>query len=130
MRVAGLLKIWRRLSSLYGHAENGQRHTVDGKYFTPILEAVQTDNDEFFSDIAIAIRFRRREKQFHVNAFLAEYSLLMLGKQPVLTFTDLQKILHWIEPADLRKKIRTLRKAYGECAVPLKRGLRGRPRKK
>jgi hypothetical protein len=92
-----------------------------------ILKAAEKD-DEFWSDADIAAKFRK--KRSPVNGFLSEYSWLMLGEQPVLTFGELYKILcHWIERDDLRKRIKTLRKRYGELVVPLKPGKPGRPRK-
>jgi hypothetical protein len=97
------------------------------KALTAILKAAQKD-DEFWNDGAIAAKIKNTRSP--VNWFLAEYSWLMLGSRPALTFADLHKILHWIEPKDLRQKIRHLRKGYGEFAVPLKRGRPGRPRKK
>lgn len=96
------------------------------KALTAILKAAQKDG-ESWADFAIAAKLRKTRSQ--VNWFLAEYSWLMLGKPPALTFGELQKILHWIKPTDLRKKIRNLRKTYGELVVPLKRGQVGRPRK-
>jgi hypothetical protein len=95
------------------------------KALTAILKAAQKD-DEFWNDGAIAAKLKNTRSG--VNWFLAEYSWLMLGRRPALTFADLHKILHWIKPADLRKKIRKLRQRYGELAVPLKRGKPGRPR--
>jgi hypothetical protein len=92
-----------------------------------ILKAAEKD-DQFLSDADIAAKFRK--KRSPVNGFLAEYSWVMLGEQPVLTFGELHKILrHWIERDDLRKRIKTLRKRYGELVVPLKPGKPGRPRK-
>ena len=93
----------------------------------PILRALRSDDHEFFSDLAIAIRFAKIQSRS--NAFLAEYSLLMLGKQPVLTFAELEGILH-IHPRELRSKIKELRDEYGPLVVPLKPGKAGRPPKK
>lgn len=131
-RAAKLLSYYRRLSSLLQNpipvppAVFGSALYV--KALRPILEAARNDDDTLFSDLEIAKTFRRN--QSHMNGFLAEYSLLMIGKQPVLTFGDLHEILHWIKPADLRKRIKELRKTYGPWAVPLGPGRRGRPRKK
>ena len=89
--------------------------------FKPILEAAGTGNLDF-SDFEIARKFRPSR----VNIFLAEYSFLMLGKRPMLTFGELRKILQW-EAANLRGRIRHLRRRYGPLAVPLKPGAPGRP---
>jgi hypothetical protein len=96
------------------------------KTLNAVLKAAQRD-DDFWSDFAIAEKFRKHRSR--VNCFLSDYSLLMLGVPPALTFGELQKILHWIKPTDLRKKIRDLREQYGDFVVPLKRGRPGRPRK-
>lgn len=118
-------KVWSR----DGKIQNGRILNLDAleylQVLRPILEALHTDNDQFFSDLAIAIRSTKKQSQ--ANAFLAEYSLLMLGKQPVFTFTELHKSLHFVDRDDLRKKIRKFRRQYGELAVPLKRGKSGRP---
>jgi hypothetical protein len=94
------------------------------RLLSPILEALNNEDDEFFSDLAIAIRFEKNRSP--VNASLARYSLLMAGGKPRLTFGQIRKDLPG-SPHDLRKKIKELRKKYGEWAVPLKRGRPGRP---
>ena len=96
------------------------------KTLNAILKAAQRD-DEFWNDFAIAKKFRNRRSR--VNWFLAEYSWLMLGRPPAMTFGELHKILHWIEPKDLRRQIGRIRKKYGTLAVPLKPGKPGRPKK-
>jgi hypothetical protein len=93
----------------------------------PILRALRSHDHEFFSDLAIAIRFTKIQSRS--NAFLAEYSLLMLGKQPVLTFAELERMLD-IHPRELRSKIKELRDEYGPLVAPLKPGKPGRPPKK
>jgi hypothetical protein len=131
-RAAVLLSYYRLLSSLLQNpiavppAVFGSALYV--KALRPILEAARNDSDTLFGDLEIAKTFKRN--QSHVNGFLAEYSLLMVAKQPVLTFGDLHEILHWIKPADLRKRIKELRKTYGPWAVPLAPGRRGRPPQK
>lgn len=97
------------------------------KTLCAVLKAAEKD-DEFWPDFAIAAKFRKRQSR--VNCFLAEYSVLMLGKQPALTFGEVHKILHWVGRDDLRKTIKTFRKRYGELVVPLKPGKPGRSRKK
>ena len=125
IRAAGLLKCYRRLALLSQPIEGLPPLRFDSsKYLKPILEAARTDNDRFWSDFEIAAKFTKN--QSHVNCFLAEYSLLMLGKRPLLTFGELRKILHW-EAANLRRRIKHLRKRYGPEAVPLKPGVPGRP---
>jgi hypothetical protein len=121
-RAALLLRHYQRLSSL--DATEAQ----NAKAFMPILEAVRTDNKQFFADLQIAMTFEKHRSP--VNAFLAEYSLLMIGKRPTLTFADLHKIFHWMERKDLRRQIGRIRKKYGRLAVPLKPGRAGRPLKK
>ena len=96
------------------------------KVLTAILKAAQKD-DEFWNDFAIAARLKKTRSP--ENWFLAEYSWLMLGRPPALTFGELHKILHWIEPKDLRRQIGRIRKKYGTLAVPLKPGKPGRPKK-
>jgi hypothetical protein len=129
-RAALFLNDWRLFSRT--KIKNGQIRILDGldylRVLRPILEALHTNDGEFFNDLAVAIRFGKTQPR--VNAFLAEYSLLMAGKQPVLTFGELNKILRWTKPADLRKAIRRLRKRYGSMAVPLRLGRPGRPPKK
>jgi hypothetical protein len=117
---------WKRTrrAMLFNALQNLPKST---KVLTAILKAAQKD-DEFWNDFAIAAKLKKTRSP--VNWFLAEYSWLMLGRRPALTFGELHKILHWINPADLRKKIRDVRKRYGEFAVPLKRGRPGRPSKK
>jgi hypothetical protein len=121
---------WQLFFALTRRIRNGQIKILETdaanyvRVLGPILEALSNENDEFFSDLAIAIRFEKNRST--ANTFLARYSLLMVGGQPDLTFGEIQKILHW-SPHDLRKKIRELRKKYGEWAVPLKRGRPGRP---
>jgi hypothetical protein len=126
-RTALLLKCYRGLAKLSQPVAGLPPFVFNSSLFLkPILEAAMTDNDHsLFSDLEIARKFRPSR----VNRFLAEYSLLMLGKQPALTFGELHKILHWVGRDDLRKRIKTLRKRYGELVVPLKPGKRGRPRK-
>jgi hypothetical protein len=68
------------------------------KALTAILKAAQKD-DEFWNDFAIAAKLKNTRSR--VNWFLAEYSWLMLGRRPALTFADLHKILHRIKPKDL-----------------------------
>jgi hypothetical protein len=104
----------------------------------PIIKALVSLDDEFFSDLTIAVRLKKQRLHVaetrpivNINRFLAEYSMLMLGRKPLLTFAELHNILHWIKPSDLRKRIRRFRRAYGEGTVPLKPGRPGaRPKKK
>ena len=125
MRAAGLLKCYRRLALLSQPIDGlPPLHFDSSKYLKPILEAARTDNDQFWSDFEIAAKFRNNQSR--VNGFLAEYSLLMLGKRPPLTFGELRKILHW-EAANLRRRIKYLRGRYGPGAVPLKPGVPGGP---
>jgi hypothetical protein len=121
----GLCKIISRLEPAPGFPPPDLPSAT--KALTAILKAAQKD-DEFWNDGAIAAKLKNTRSR--VNWFLAEYSWLMLGRRPALTFADLHKILHWIKPKDLRQKIRHLRKRYGELTIPLKRGRPGRPRKK
>jgi hypothetical protein len=95
------------------------------KTLNAVLKAAQRD-DEFWNDFAISKKFRNRRSR--VNWFLAEYSWLTLGNQPILTFEELRKILE-MKRRTLREKIDELRASYGELAVPLKPGRPGRPRK-
>jgi hypothetical protein len=122
-----LLKCYRGLAKLSQPIAGLPPIVFDSSPFLkPILEATRTDTDQsLFSDLEIARRFRPSR----INCFLAEYSLLMLGRQPALTFSELHKILHWVGRDDLRKKIKALRKRYGVLVVPLKPGKPGRPRK-
>ena len=96
------------------------------KVVTAILKAAQRD-DGFWDDFPIANKFRKNRSR--VNGFCAEYSWLMVGKQPVLTFGELHRILYWVEAKDLRREIGRIRKKYGRLAVPLKPGRPGRPKK-
>jgi len=126
-RAALLLGCYRRLSFLSQPIDGLPPLGFDSfRYLEPILDAARTDNDQFWEDLKVASRFRRNQSR--VNCFLAEYSLLMLGKRPTLTFGELHKILHWIEPKDLRRQIGRIRKRYGRLAVPLRPGRPGRPK--
>jgi hypothetical protein len=126
-RVALLFKCYRRLAKLSQPIDGLPPVVFDSsRFLKPILEAMTLDKKQsFFEDLDIARKFRPSR----VNRFLAEYSLLMLGQQPALTFSELHKILHWVGRDDLRKKIKGLHKRYGELVVPLKPGKPGRPRK-
>jgi len=130
-RVALFLNDWQLFARSSGLIKNGQMRVVDAlKYIQvlrPILEALHNKDDEFFSDLAIAIKFKKNQSR--VNAFLAEYSVMMAGKRPVLTFGEIQKILGDMPRRTLREKLEDLRQEYGEFAVPLRRGKVGAPKK-
>jgi hypothetical protein len=96
------------------------------KSLTAIFRAAEKD-DEFWTDAPIAAKLTKTRSD--VNWFLAEYSWSMIGRRPLLSFSDLHKILPWIESKDLRRQIGRIRKEYGPLTVPLKPGRPGRPRK-
>jgi Fic family protein len=126
-RTALFLREWQLFSR--SNIKNGRMQILDALEYLdvlkPILEALQGEDDEFFADLAIAIKFQK--VQSRVNVFLAEYSLLMAGKPPTLTFGELQKIVG-SKRRTLRKKIKELREKYGDWAVPLMSGRGGRPK--
>jgi hypothetical protein len=129
LRAALFLKEWWTWKA-HGKMKNRQMRIRDAlsyiQLLRPMREALYCNDDDFFEDLAIAIRFAREER---VDEALAIYSFLCTGKAPFLTFRELQQFLG-MEAADLRKKIKRLRKEYGEFVVPLKRGQLGRPPKK
>jgi hypothetical protein len=97
---------------------------------TPIFDALHESDHEFFNDIVIAIKFLKRSP---VEAYLASYSLMSVGKKPRYTFDELHRIMSRFSDMSresFRKQIRKLRKEHGDFAIPLRRGKPGRPKKK
>jgi hypothetical protein len=128
-QVDGLIRFCKR--AVFGPALSTSRKRLRAALFLnewKLRRKIPEDppeDPEFFEDLAIAIRFRKAQR---VDAYLAKYSVLMAGREPLLTFKELQEILG-MKRRTLGDKIKALRESYGELAVPLRPGRRGRPRK-
>jgi hypothetical protein len=100
---------------------------------TPIMDALDEHDHEFFGDMAIAIKFLKRSAVKAVEAYLAGYSLMSVGKEPRYTCAELHRMLSQfsrMSPQSFRNQIRKLRREHGDFAVPLKPGKPGRPKKR
>jgi hypothetical protein len=107
----------------------GESRILD-EVLIPMMDALQEDDHEFFSDIAIAIKFLKRSA---VEAYLAGYSLMSVGKEPRYASAELHRMISPFSRMSLqsfRNQIRKLRLEHGNFAVPLRIGKPGRPKKR
>jgi hypothetical protein len=121
-----LLRKWYAYGLVANRLSPKRRVELERRMLEPIIRSLNSENDELFSAIAKACRFRKTDEN-NVDRRLAEFGALakLLGKRNVGLAKTLmeQHAPYW--PGEMRD----FREKLTRCLVPWTRGKPGRPKK-